>query len=519
MSIRPLQAYPILRLTIPLAAGVLFAGTFPEVFPLGGYVAGILALVIGMGVMLWYKTYPWRWLFGVCLFMLFFLAGGLRMHYQWDKVNHPWPDEERVYQGVVQEIPQEKPKTMQCKTTLSDGQNVVFYLAKDSFSRSLTVGDCLWVHARIRPPMNSEATGTFDYASYLLYKGISGTAYVPAGNWRKSEILHHISLKHRALKVRQSIVEGYRSWGIGQEQLPVLSALTIGHKADLSEDVKEAYSVAGIAHVLALSGMHIGFLWLMIGWLLKPLEYGKAGRWIKWGISTVWLWAFAFVAGLEASVVRAVVMCMLMETGRMAGGKTLSMNTLAVAALFMLLYNPFYLYDVSFQLSFMAVLSIVLLYPFFQKKCPSENRWARSAWDVMALSVAAQIGTAPLIMYYFSNFSLYFLLANVGVALLVPCIIYTAFVTMALVLVPWLQAWGIALLDKEVCLLNAWAMWISSWPGASSVSFALTKVDVWGLYLSMGALLWLLSTRKRKAVITLLAIIAGWMGLHCCLLF
>ena len=185
----------------------------------------------------------------------------------------------------------------------------------------------------------------------------------------------------------------------------------------------------------------------------------------------------------------------------------------------MLLYNPFYLYDVSFQLSFMAVLSIVLLYPFFQKKCPSENRWARSAWDVMAISVAAQIGTAPLIMYYFSNFSLYFLLANVGVALLVPCIIYTAFVTMALVLVPWLQAWGIALLDKEVCLLNAWAMWISSWPGASSVSFALTKVDVWGLYLSMGALLWLLSTRKRKAVITLLAIIAGWMGLHCCLLF
>lgn len=519
MGIRPLQAYPILRLAIPVVAGVLFAGTFPDALSMGVYVAGILALGVLGGFILFGKLYSRRWLFGACVFTMLFLAGGLRMSHQWKEVNRSWPNEERIYQGVIQEKPQEKPQTMQCKATLLEGENVMLYLAKDSASRALSVGDPIWFHARIRPPMSAEQTGNSGYASYLLYKGIGGMAYVPAGSWEESRLPHDLSLKQKALKVRQDIVEMYRSWGIGKEQLPVLAALTVGYKDELSKEVREDYSVSGIAHVLALSGMHIGFLWLLMGWLLKPLDYGKVGRWIKWAVSTVLLWSFAFVAGLEASVVRAVVMCMLMELGRMAGGKTLSMNTLAVAALFMLMYNPFYLYDVSFQLSFMAVLSILLVFPFLDKQCPLDNRWAKRLWSVMMISVSAQMGTAPLIMYYFSNFSVYFLLANVGVALWVPCIIYSAFLTMALFFVPVLQGVFIGLLDKSVHLLNTWASWISSWPGASFTSFAPEKLDVWGLYLCMGALLGLATTRKRRWLIVCLAIIAGWTGLHCASLF
>ena len=144
--------------------------------------------------------------------------------------------------------------------------------------------------------------------------------------------------------------------------MPVLSALTLGYKGDLDKDIKQAYSVAGIAHVLALSGMHIGIIWFLLSVFLKFLLRGRL-KLLEWCLVAMVLWAFAFVVGLEASVVRAVVMCMLMGVGRLTGSKILSMNTLSIAAFFMLIYHPFYLFDVGFQLSFVAVASILAFYP------------------------------------------------------------------------------------------------------------------------------------------------------------
>lgn len=510
-----IQTYPILRLAIPLAIGVFFAGTFPDSLPFGVYIGGILGIFVLLGWLMFSKRYDSRWMFGGGIFLLFFLIGGLRMSHQWQQVNKVWPEEKRIYQGVIQEIPEGKPKSIQCKTMLSDGQNVVLYLAKDSFSTTLAMGDRLWVYAQIRPPVNTGFTGTFDYASYLLHKGVSGTSYVPSGSWMKSGQSSALTWKQRALQVRQQIVDKYKEWGIGEDQLPVLSALTVGFKGELSDDVRETYAVAGIAHVLALSGMHIGFLWMLISVLLRPLGSSFFMRIIRWVLATFSLWAFAFIAGLEASVVRAVVMCMLMELGRLSGGKALSLNTLAIAALFMLLYNPSYLFDVSFQLSFLAVLFILLFYPLLSRACPSRRRWVRAIWNVMAVSIAAQVGTAPLVMYYFHNFSVYFLLGNLVVALWVPCIIYTALGTMVLSFLPFLQGWGIRLLDGLVAMLNAFAEWISQLPGASLISFHPRQVDVWGAYLLMAVGLWYILTRKRKAILVFMGCMAGWLGLHC----
>ena len=307
-----IQTYPILRLAIPMAIGVFFAGNFPDFLLIGAYIGGILGVFVFLGWLMFGKRYDWRWMFGGGIFLLFFLIGGLRMSHQWRQVNKVWPEEKRIYQGIVQEMPEEKSKTIQCKTTLSDGQNVILYLAKDSFSTTLAMGDRLWLYTQIRPPMNTGYTGTFDYASYLLHKGVSGTSYVPSGSWMKSGQSAPLTWKQRALQVRQQIVDKYREWGIGEGQLPVLSALTVGFKGDLSDDVRQTYAVAGIAHVLALSGMHIGFLWMLISVLLRPLGNALLMRVFRWILATVLLWIFAFIAGLEASVVRAVVMCMLM---------------------------------------------------------------------------------------------------------------------------------------------------------------------------------------------------------------
>ena len=116
-----------------------------------------------------------------------------------------------------------------------------------------------------------------------------------------------------------------------------MSALTVGYKEELSEDLRETYQVAGVSHILALSGMHIAVLWGLLCWILRPLDRSCLLRWVKCGIIVLLLWTFAFLVGLPPSVIRAVVMCMLMTVARAAGERTLSLNTLAIAAFFKLL--------------------------------------------------------------------------------------------------------------------------------------------------------------------------------------
>ena len=189
-----------------------------------------------------------------------------------------------------------------------------------------------------------------------------------------------------------------------------------------------------------------------------------------------------------------------------------------MAAFFMLLYNPFYLYDVGFQLSFIAVLSILMFYRHFHSVCPSTHALVRRVWSIMCVSMAAQLGTAPLVMYYFSNFSVYFLLANIMVALLVPCIIYMAFATVVLVGCPWIHAWMVRGLDFVIGTLNALAGWISALPDAVWSSSRLHQVEVWAIYGVVGVWWCHLTIRRRMTFFILLASLVVWLGLHCWLL-
>ena len=333
-----MNTYPIFRLAIALAAGILFANTY-WTGNMTWQIGILLSLLLALGCLLRKPSYAGRWLFGAGTSCFMFLVGVVLTGHAWKEVEMDWSPSKQVYKGVLVESLVEKPKTFQCRVRTS-GKEVLLYLPKDSLSALLKPSDGLLFRAKMEE----------NYARYLYYDGISGTAYVPANAWKKTSCESLDDWKTSALRVREWVIGKYRQWGIGEEELPVLSALTLGYKGDLDKETREAYSVAGIAHVLALSGMHIGIIWFLL-------------RWLKGGLVIPLLWAFAFIVGLEPSVVRAVVMCMLMELGRLSGSKVFSMNTLSVAAFFMLLYNPFYLFDVGFQLSFVAVASILFFYP------------------------------------------------------------------------------------------------------------------------------------------------------------
>lgn len=488
-----MNTYPIFRLAISLVAGIIFANTYWT--EMVTWQIGILwSILLALGCLLKNPSYAGRWVFGAGVSCFMFLVGTLLTGYAWKEVKMNWSSSREVYKGWLVESLVEKAKTYQCRVA-TKGKEVLLYLPKDSLSASLKPGNEILFRARIEE----------NYVRYLYYDGISGTAYVPADAWTKTESSRLERLKTKALYFREWIIEKYRLWGIGDEQLPVLSALTLGYKGDLDKITREAYSVAGISHVLALSGMHIGIIWFLL-------------RWLKGSLVIVLLWGFAFIVGLESSVVRAVVMCMLMELGRLSGTKVFSVNTLSIAAFSMLLYNPFYLFDVGFQLSFVAVASILFFYPLIFAFLSFKNRMARWAWGILCISMAAQLGTAPLVMYYFSNFSVYFLMTNLVASVLVPFIIYGAVLLVVTMPFPECQRYVAILLNGLVDSLNVLAKWVSGLPHATFSLSILNPLEIVVFYVMLGAWLMYGRNRRRKWLICGLFLTACLLMLHFCLL-
>jgi ComEC/Rec2-related protein len=225
----------------------------------------------------------------------------------------------------------------------------------DSLSSPLACGDSVCFYAKVSRPFSEKELTGFDYGDYLLRKGISGTALAYAGNWRCTGKPHSLSFMQRAKVCQQKVVDVYQSWGLEEDVRAVVSALTIGEKSELTPELKAVYSAAGASHVLALSGLHVGIFSCILLWLFYPLTYLKHGRKMLALLVVCLLWGFAFISGLSSSVVRAVVMYSLYTLASFCLEERFSgMHSLVLAAFLMLVYNPFFLFDISFQLSFVA---------------------------------------------------------------------------------------------------------------------------------------------------------------------
>lgn len=185
-----------------------------------------------------------------------------------------FPEEEIVYRVLITDAPQAKEHTYLCQTLLKERRDTagtypiertaILYLQQDSAVTRLKSGDELLISARISPPLNNRNFDEFDYARFLMRKGISGTGYVASGKWTKQDGMNNLDLKSIASSCRRKMISLYQKLGFSGDELAVLSALTIGDKTELSDSVRESYSVAGASHILALSGLHIGLLYTLL---------------------------------------------------------------------------------------------------------------------------------------------------------------------------------------------------------------------------------------------------------------
>ena len=269
--------------------------------------------------------------------------------------------------------------------------------------------------------------------------------------------------------------------------------MVLGDKSALSRDIKDTYSITGASHVLALSGLHLGIIYV----LLSMLVVGRRWRFITQILIILSIWAFVFLVGMPTSVVRAAVMLTVYALLALGHRNKMSVNTLAFTAIVMLLFQPSALFTISFQMSFMAVLSILLFVPLFERAFSAEylmtHRCVKWLWGIVTVSCAAQIGVAPLIAYYFGRFSSWFLLTNF---IVIPAAMLILYLSLLVLLIPQLAF----LLVQVVNGLNSVLTRMAQLPGASIDGLHPTLTQTVLVYVVIMAVYVLLSLFTRPRI-------------------
>ena len=262
------------------------------------------------------------------------------------------------------------------------------------------------------------------------------------------------------LSQRSKLLERFADGGVDGDAYAVVAAMSLGDKSALTRDLKDTYSVSGASHVLALSGLHLGIIYMLLSVLLPRRRWPALSQLLI----ILFIWAFVFLVGMSVSVVRSAIMLTVYGLLSIGNRDKMSINALAFTAIVMLMWNPAWLFDVGFQMSFLAVFAILLFVPLFEDVFSAEylmaHRWIKRIWGLVVVSCSAQLGVAPLIAFYFGRFSTYFLLTNF---IVIPAAMAILWLSLVVLLFPSLAY----ILLYIVQCLNTILSRITALPGAS----------------------------------------------------
>jgi competence protein ComEC len=273
----------------------------------------------------------------------------------------------------------------------------------------------------------------FNYSEYLNNKQIYAQVYCDKSEIKKSPLVIK-DIWYYSSKLRSRIIQNLKKNKFNETELNVAVALIMGQQQAIDPEIVQDYQYAGAVHILSVSGLHIGFILLFITFLLKPLPNTTQNSFIKLLIIILALILFGIIAGLAPSVVRSIVMFSFVAIGKHLKRADNIYHTLLVSILIILLFEPYFLFDVGFQLSYVALFFIVWLQPLLVLIWSPKNRIFKYIWDILTVSFAAQIGTLPLSIYYFHQFPGLFFITNI---VIIPII---SFIMLIGVLVMFLAA-------------------------------------------------------------------------------
>lgn len=388
---------------------------------------------------------------------------------------------------------------------------VLFSVKRDTVSEGFQVDTKLLVSgalSEISEPLNPHQ---FNYKKYLKNQGVFGQLKTTRTNILKTE-KGSATLSGLSNQIRNNLIHKLSKTSIESKQRAILQALVLGYKKDIDKEQYRAFAAAGALHILAVSGLHVGILFLVFSWLLSPLRYLKFGK----RIQSIWivllLWSFAILAGLSPSVVRAVTMFSFFALARMLDRPTNGFNTLFLSYFVLLLYQPNWLFHVGFQLSYLAVFHILWIQPGLYKLYIPKYFVDRTLWGIATVTLAAQLGVAPLSLFYFHQFPGLFFVTNLVILPFLSLVLIGGLAVVLLAALDWLPepfALGYNWVLKQ---LNNFINWVAQKELFlfDEVSFSFFMMIACYFFLIMGVLWW--KDKSPKRLIPVGFAITLWLG-------
>lgn len=497
----------MVHVALALMAGIL-AGEYVAGMPLAACCAamavGLVLMFVGNGFSkAQWASLPGLWLAVAAMGCLLTVNVNQQVYRQSITI----PDEYDALQLRLLEVPREGSRsykaTAQIEGVFADTLwmpvdcKMMLYLPKEDDASHLEKGNRLLVFSKANRPEYIDSVTGFDYARYLRRKGILWQCYAPKGYWQLCEGMSEDRNKALFANLQQKMVRQLRNSGLPERHAGIAEALLLGWRRDVDDETQQQFREAGVTHLLCVSGLHVGLLAGIVGMMMFFLGRRLWQRIVKGMVQLGAIWMYVMLTGGAPSTVRAGVMFSLMLAGDMLMGRSNSLNNLATSAVVMLMAKPMLLFDVGFQLSYSAVLGIVVFYRSLESlwSVPSGPRWwlVRKVWGWICLSTSAQAGTLPLMLLYFHQFPLYFLVANVTIVPMAGLLLATSMVVLA---TGWAGAtW---LLQGEISIVDWITHRVSQWPYAviENIDCGPLQALVVAWVLLVAA--WMLGMRKHR---------------------
>ena len=450
---------PFVRLLFPLCLGVsttFFSFSSPQLKILV-LLPSFLAALYVLRNLTFYNQHYW----GIILFLALFYFGIIRSVQE--KIKFPQLQNQEYF-AILDDFPIEKEKTYQAVAQFFENEHkILIYLPKSLQARAAKPGDIIEFIGSPELVSNDGNPFEFDYRSYLNDKKIGYRIFLKEKDFSLLPGFGKPTILHRALLLRARLIESLDQSGIRSDIVHLIASISFGAREEVDKEVIQSFTNTGVIHVLAVSGMNVGLIYVILNFLFRFLKFGRAGFFLHTIIMLSGIWIYTFVTGMSPSILRAAIMFSFVIIGETISRKADIFNSLAVSAFLLITWNPSIIRDVGFQLSYAAVLSIVIIQPILFKQVYFKSWLPAQIWLLISVTFAAQIGTLPFTLHYFHQFPVYFWLANLMVIPLITIILYLSFVVIFLATFSSFLAsvsgivleWSVRLVLKIVTLVEA----------------------------------------------------------------
>ncbi len=441
---------PFLRILLFFASGILVARYWfaDKQLPITEFILLLVSLILISAVIANHiKSFKYSWVAGLILNIALFVAG-FTLTVQQIRQSRVKLDEnpQAVWEGKLLTEPTQRAKAVKFilkiikradnGSILPRSVNVMAYLKTNTLPAGLHLGSFLVFHGKMSPIEAPKNPGEFDYRRFLQNRGIRYRVFMDKMSWKLLPVQGGFLLPAVFSRWRNRLLQSLRSQGLSHDEYAVAAAILLGDDQLIAPDLHQDFTAAGAVHILVVSGMHVGIIFLIFGFLFRFLLRFKNGDWLRNVLLILVIWSYALLTGLSPSVSRAATMISLFILADIFRREYDNFNILAASAFLLLLLNPLLLFDVGFQLSYAAVAGILMFYFPIYRSLYFGNKIFQTLWAALVISFSAEMGVFAIAAHYFHQFPLYFLLTNLAVFALSYLIIFSGLAFLSLSWIP-----------------------------------------------------------------------------------